>query len=87
MARYIDADGLKIEFMDLELDHCQGTDYREANQVIDDYPTADVEKVVRCKNCRWGEYNEIEKQYLCRYFIDTTTAEDFCSYGEEAEVE
>ena len=62
MKRYVDANKLKIEFMDLGLDHCQGTDGREAGQVIDDAATEDVAKII---HAHWSE-----ETYECNGFGD-----------------
>lgn len=46
MPRYIDADALK--------ETIENADYFDISQ-IDEAPTVDVQKVVRCKDCRHGK--------------------------------
>ena len=55
---------------------------RGARKIIDrikNAPTADVVKVVRCKDCK-----HVDKYGDCDIFDEwsTRTANDFCSYGE-----
>ena len=74
---------------------------RGANKVIDrvkSAPTADVVKVVRCKDCKHAKLDIFEKGLvICRRsvlkngqlspFNWETRADDFCSYGELKERE
>lgn len=60
------------------------------NEVLN-CPTADVVPVVRCKDCqRWDTDpdtygSDYGPKGLCRKFFETTTCDDFCSYGESAD--
>ena len=59
---------------------------KEAMIMIGEQPTADVEEVVRCKDCfkaqemgeRWGE----QYKYFCKRHHSYVLANDFCSYGK-----
>ena len=83
MARYIDVEPMPHgrfwdECTDMEKAKILGWILRQ--------PTADVEEVVRCKNCfkaqemseRWGE----QYKYFCKRHHSYVLANDFCSYGE-----
>ena len=72
MARYIDADALIAEYDRVHIGPAGG-----ARKLMVDAPTADVEEVVRCKDCK--NYNN---HRYCNYFADTVLDDDFCSYGE-----
>ena len=85
MATYIDADLLKKQ-----IEHgAQMTEKRIHPLYLSEQPEADVEPVVRCKDCRYfyvnentmGEYGcskhrEVDGEY------EHTDDDDFCSYGE-----
>lgn len=54
--------------------------------------TADVEEVVRCKDCKWFADNNGGEWYGCQMFHvvritpeDAPKPDDFCSYGERRE--
>ena len=78
MSRYIDAQKLKDAIM-------------TALKCVDDAPTADVQEVVRCKDCK---YSCEEKpvfgitDYSCiKLGIHCLDANDFCSYGAKMDEE
>lgn len=52
-----------------------------------DAPAADVEPVVRCKDCKyWQDNNDGYPHEECRWgHGETPDANDFCSYGERKE--
>ena len=58
---------------------------------IEALPADDVAPVVRCKDCqRWDTDpdtygSDYGPKGLCRKFFETTTCDDFCSYGESAD--
>lgn len=67
MARYIEADALKERFSM----HCypvrydynsleHGMTITGISHLIDEFPTADVVEVVRCKDCKYFEYDNVE---------------------------
>ena len=47
-------------------------------------PTADVQEVIRCKDCRWRGTEECSMYYRCNCGEQHTweNNNDFCSYGE-----
>lgn len=59
--------------------------------VIDDAPTIDAVKVVRCGHCEWWRCNPNTKEYgVCKKvsyddFEVVMDSDDFCSYGERRE--
>lgn len=74
MSRYIDADNLPRH------GNRGGVVYWRD---IEAQPTADVVKVVRCKDCKW--YRGIGCAIKIVDESDEPTDNDFCSYGERAE--
>lgn len=52
---------------------------------VNDIPTADVQEVVRCKNCRFFDpYVEVEDfDGQCTARCCETDREEFCSYGSK----
>lgn len=96
MSEYIKVDILRKEYNDWYklFTWGNGTDAEKATiaraiQILNEQPTADVAKVVRCKNCMdwqtdWTPYCFEEGAYHFCGTIDTVTnAEDFSSKGEE----
>ena len=57
--------------------------------IIDEIPPADVEEVVRCKNCRAYETAEYDGgiKHVCRLYQRQMQEDDFCSYGEKRDKE
>lgn len=54
-------------------------------KVLNTLPTADVEEVVRCKNCK-----HLDRERFCVRGVDGTgykvvLPDDFCSYGERSD--
>lgn len=45
-------------------------------------PTADVEEVVRCKDCRRSRTMIFDGFYVCKRHRAVRKADAFCSYGE-----
>lgn len=86
--RYIDADALKRAFWEFQMPDPNAEILIRRSTVIktiDEQPTADVVEVVRCKDCKNGEF----KSYAppsCRYYCKNSTnyhSKDFyCSMGE-----
>ena len=54
---------------------------------INEIPAADVEPLVRCKDCKyWQDNNDGYPHEECRWgHGETPDANDFCSYGERKE--
>ena len=53
---------------------------------INEIPAADVEPLVRCKDCKyWQDNNDGYPHEECRWgHGETPDANDFCSYGERS---
>ena len=52
---------------------------------IDEAPTVDAVEVVRCKDCKYLYYHNIDEQYYCGMgcgLADCVNPDDFCPYGE-----
>lgn len=91
MARYIDGEHVK-EILNEDVDEVD-TSIREhetfflnglkrAIHVIDKAPTADVQPVVHCKDCKYAQ-NPNDTMVYCTYFeCGTMSQNDFCSQGE-----
>ena len=65
----------------------------EAEELLADVPSADVEEVVHCKDCKWCKHYKQDEQdcYCCThacglYDVDRSE-DDYCSYGERKEQE
>lgn len=44
-------------------------------------PAADVEPVVRCKDCKWDRPDILLDKHWCSCFFVEVRADDFCSHG------
>lgn len=83
MSRWIDADALKQKYTMATTRYSGGIMERPVVvlEAIDDAPSIDI---VRCKECKHGEYREDFDDYLCDQlglgFV--SDADFFCSYGE-----
>lgn len=60
-----------------------------AAKLLDTVPIADVQEVVRCKDCIFGKYDDDLNMILCKRIYNLSDGEyvyndlnDFCSYGE-----
>lgn len=104
MARYIDADELTDEIKSLKIS-LSGKDIfsdrakDSVMRIIDEQPTADVEEVVRCKDCK--NFTKKSEEFLINdifgiceksrtgFFDDgeEVYGYDFCSYGERRDTE
>lgn len=90
MARYIDADALKERLSlvgAVAADLCRmginrGLDIAETE--IDMLPTANVVKVVRCKDCEHYDKGGC-KHFGYHTYTPDVDEDDFCSYGERKE--
>lgn len=81
MARYIDAEEVK-KAIEESWDGCLGSyDSHEIAMndlwVIDEVPTADVEEVVRCKDCKYREGS------VCDYSAVYVRPNGYCQWGEK----
>ena len=99
MGRYIDADSLvedikrrRLIFKDtIEVHEALSAQGKAIRRAIDEAPTADVQEVVRCKDCK---YSCEEKPvfgiigYSCEILgLHCLSATDFCSYGANMDEE
>ena len=98
MPRYIKADDLAIKFRMLAEDPWNkdtGTTwsnaYEECADNVDEFPTADVVEVVRCKDCKWWDITDIAStltpnacrcKRVSRLWMESDA---FCAYGERRE--
>lgn len=93
MSRHIDVDALGIGKADRNAftipEYADG--WNSAIEIIANAPTADVVEVVRCKDCRWWEWEyaggtvgrcQNPRNGLVYELTDDT---DYCSYGERSE--
>lgn len=100
MARYIDADALEQhkfvswtmpEFFNeksLEQQAYQLGWNNAIEAIMENEPTADVVEVVRCRDCKYGEVDDMDfpTQIFCRYNgNDWNEDNHYCSYGERRE--
>ena len=77
MAEYIDREALIAEYDRVHIGAPGG-----ARKLMVDAPAADVEEIVRCKNCTYSAIQNGCDSLYC-YFLDIAMGEnDFCSYGE-----
>lgn len=63
---------------------CRACSIGDILDLLEDYPTADVVEVVRCKDCVHGEVDDTDFpfQYLCHYHGDDWNDKDhYCSNG------
>lgn len=65
-----------------------------ADDIVDRLPTADVQEVVRCKDCIFGKYDDDLNMILCKRIYNLSNGEyvyndlnDFCSYGAKMDKE
>ena len=85
MSRLIDADALAKDLSKLwnEMDDVDYGEYvRDANKLMNHYPTVDAVPVVRCCDCKWKKKSP--KSVYCNalnmYVIDS---DFFCGFGEK----
>lgn len=86
--KFIDADLLKQE--------CERTfDMQDLYlpvhffDVVDDLPAADVQEVVRCKDCKYYFKSTAYNGYLCGMAVGLcdVDSDSYCSYGERKDGE
>lgn len=92
MSRYIDADVLEKAVYRSGIDN-----QADILTLIEDQPTADVEEVVRCRECAWWRatgYDPIAEtdtgecqRPLGEFGYCETDENDYCSYGERRETD
>lgn len=78
MSRYIDLDKVIDKLVD-------EWGYEGIREDLYELPTADVEKVIRCKDCKYCD-KEDEHEYWCTgrgFPCQLTTPDDYCSKGRK----
>lgn len=64
--------------------------FREFADIIENFPTADVVEVVRCKDCAWHDDEDnvcVNSRCSKSYYGCRVPREHFCSYGEKRDEE
>lgn len=62
-------------------------DLTSLSEVLEDTPTADVVEVVRCKDCKGHNTHDCAEGFgWCEAFGLGKTDDQFCSYGERADM-
>ena len=82
MAEYIDRETYRNRLADLE-SWCQDErkpGLKQALEMFDEAPAADVVEVVRCKDCKYS--SGTKKCLNPDSFFAVPKDDDFCSYGE-----
>lgn len=86
--RLIDADALKERFKSVDANGINLALDRYALKCIDDAPTIDAVKVVRCKNCKHGE-QRVTANYVPFWYCNrngrSIKDDYYCGYGERHE--
>lgn len=77
MAEYIDREAVF---------HAMKMDVRPPFAVVRDFPAADVAPVVRCKDCRWGQMDDLGIMHCHKYHMHKNV-DGFCDEGERKEPE
>lgn len=87
MAEYIESEALTIENLEKYMTVMEVNTKEYGQQVVvavDDLmylPTADVEEVLKCKNCKNYELMKSNNSHFCNKFGGYVTEDDFCSRG------
>ena len=83
MSRYIDADEA-IQIWE-EKDYIRlSKQEQQAKKMLDELPSADVVKVVRCKDCKhWREF--MAGLGVCDKLKTDMDGSSYCNYGEQSE--
>lgn len=87
MARYVDVDMFDdtVQTLNEQGWHITNIDYKRMDRVLFEMPTADVVKVVRCKDCVYWEQATDNSGNCNRALEITAYASDYCSYGKRRE--
>ena len=91
MKRYIDANKIKLTGLTFEdINHEVYFGLSDVRKAIEQTPTADVEEVVRCKDCvRRNDKMTDCGLYVCTALVhpQCVSADHFCGYGERKDNE
>lgn len=92
--RLIDADKLKAFYKHWDSEY-SGEELKEYKRIfdsiVDQQPTVDAVKIVRCKDCKYAEWHDNFEANIAQYFCEFIDAnvelkdDDFCSKGERRE--
>lgn len=96
MNRLIDAEELKEYLEDAYDAGCidkyynqrRRTIFDEALDCVDEQPTVDAVRVIRCKDCKYYSYGTVEGKHLCmsvKYRFTPTAEDEWCSRAERKE--
>ena len=90
--RLIDADAFELNVQgEWEQNEISNSDWILFRELLKEEPTIDAVEVVRCGQCKYGEYREWGNKikhngYFCqhkhRVSIIAMREDDFCNYGE-----
>ena len=87
-AQFSKADGANCEYYDFsnQAEKCEcfkdchrGINYERLT------PTADVAKVVRCKDCKHYEFSTACSKHFCNEYGGIVTENDYCSRAEKSD--
>ena len=82
---YIERDSLVGKL--IEMKYCSTSskiDFGDVIRLINSEPAADVQEVVRCKDCKYYKEQVLIGKCCCRTFMNFQMNDnDFCSYGEK----
>ena len=84
MTRLIDADALAkfIDYGHLHNPNEKAYSENDIREMIDMMPTADAVPVVRCKDCKWYEF---DRKMHCGLPHGVRSKDDYCSDAERRE--
>ena len=81
MSKYIDADKVKEYILSTGFYCDTEADRKYSAELIDElFPTADVQEVVRCRDCKW--FGDIGCAIRIVDDSDRPSENDFCSFAE-----
>lgn len=89
MKKYADVDKM-LEIASSHRDFEQSiADLVSLKEVLEDTPNADVERAVRCKDCKYYATNTELLGNVCNrlFTVFPMKPDDFCSYGERKDEE
>lgn len=85
MPKYIDTEELNMYddlFMKGKNDSGVWVRYKDVENLIRNAPTADVEKITRCKDCKYFIFDGFDHVCTFHYHNNKTAENDFCSHAE-----
>ena len=74
-----------LNWTDSEAELTEQADFELFENLVKSQSTADVQEVVRCKDCIWWESRTVNKKgfVICPATGMDICAKDYCSYGEK----